>query len=84
MQGFSAFEFRPHIPVTPHQVGAVMTRLKLKTRNPWNDPNDWTEPALRGWVHTQLPQLTFNEERWTEPLTRLQLMLLTGRYLRGV
>ncbi len=84
MTGFTMYEFRPSIPVTQHQVGSVMVRIGMKVKNPWNGPLDWTEPATRGWVHDNLPKLRFDEARWDEPCTRFQLLLLVGRYLRGV
>lgn len=73
--------FHPHEAITRHQVGTIMVRLGLLKTNPWNEPADWREPALRGWVHERLPELHFREERWSEPLTRFQVMLLVGRCL---
>lgn len=73
----------PYGKVTRHQLGAVGERLGLFV-SPWNKRSDWTTYATRGLAHEWLPALKFNEDRWEEPLNRYQLLLLCGRYLRGV
>jgi len=85
MKGYPDGSFRPGDWVTTHQVGTVMERLGVIKSNPWNQLSDYVRPALRGWTREQLPMLVFNElDRDMENLNRYQLMLVTGRYLRGL
>ncbi len=68
--------------VTMHQVGNVAWRIGAIEKNPFNSDSDFITLATRGLVHHSMPMLTFREERWEECLTRFQLLLLVGRYLR--
>jgi hypothetical protein len=82
-QGFPDRTFRPHGPVTQHQVYTVMRRLGLLL--PGKDKAElWTTPATRGWVSECFPELDFRDGRLDELCTRYQLLLLVGRWMRGV
>jgi hypothetical protein len=84
MKGYEDGTFRPYEPLTTHQVGTVAVRMGLLDKNPWNENSDYSLPTTRGFVHEKLPQLRFDEERFDEPITRFQTLLLIGRYKRGV
>lgn len=82
MQGYTDGIFRPYAYVTLRQVGTVAWRIGAAEKNIYSADLDYVTFATRGMVHATLPMLTFKEERWDEPLTRYQLLLLVGRYLR--
>lgn len=81
MRGYPDGTFRPSLVVTQRQVGTVLCNLGLITENPWE--NRWVDKATRQWTHENFPQLQFNSQLGGD-LTRYHLLLLVGRYLRGL
>lgn len=68
--------------LTEHQVRTVLGNLHLPVPGPTR--GEWDRPARRGWVRDHFPGLAWYEERWDEALTRYQLLLLVGRYIRDL
>ena len=81
--GYPDRTFRPHDPVTQHQVNTVMRRLGLLFAHR-DRVSDWVTPATRAWVHERFPELDMRDGRMDENCTRYQLLLMVGRYVRGV
>ena len=82
--GYSETEFKPWLNVTQHQAINIAKRLNFSIPSLNNEEKalSWSTPALRGWIHQNWPQYTFNEERWEELITRFQFALIIGRYLK--
>jgi hypothetical protein len=78
MRGYSDGTIHPSDSISIRQVATVLGRLGLPI-DPTYLENYW--PAERGWIHQVFPQLTFEEDRWTEQLTRFQFVLLLARYI---
>lgn len=78
MRGYPDGTIHPYDPISMRQVATVLGRLGLSIDSMYLEHY---EPAKRGWVHEVFSQLTFEEERWTEQLTRFQFVLLLARYI---
>ncbi|MCA1788741.1 MAG: S-layer homology domain-containing protein [Thioalkalivibrio sp.] len=79
--GYPDGTFRPWNDVTRGQVWLVANRIGIAV--PPIPVDDYYRPAQRGWVRDTIPGLTWDSERFTETLTRFQLVLLVARKLQG-
>jgi hypothetical protein len=77
IKGYPDGTIRPWDGVLRRHVALIMERLGQKASE--TDLNDY-HYATRGWVKEKFPFLEWIEERWNEPITRFQLILLLARY----
>lgn len=85
--GYPDGTFHPDGNLLQRQVKIVMGRLvALKNRTQF--PNQYIEGkidgydiATRAWTRDTFPGLQWDSQRWEEPLTRFQFVLLIARYI---
>lgn len=78
MRGYPDGSFHPWQNLTYRQVDLIAGRVGLNTPKEWRDR--WSE-CPRSAVRDTFPEFTWNEERWEEPITRFQMLLLLYRWL---
>jgi C1A family cysteine protease len=78
IKGFPDGTVKPWDNLLRRHVALVMQRLNMTIDTSLLE--DYAE-TTRGWVRDSFPFLVWNEERWDEPLSRYQFVLLLARYL---
>lgn len=76
--GYPDLTIRPWQNVLKRHVALIMERSGQTVLPEWKEDYGI---ASRGWVREQFPQLEWKEERWEEPITRYQLILLLARHI---
>lgn len=66
----------PWMNMSKRHVALVMARLGLSIAQDWFE--DYSV-ATRGWVQDKFPFFDWKEERWEEPISRYQFILLLSR-----
>ena len=74
--GFHDGTFGPYLPLTHRQLATIVDRWIGLSLTGYM--SDWS-PVTRAETRAALPNLTWNEDRGTEPLTRSQLVRLMWR-----